>query len=249
MDKVFGVPISEQSIVQIARQLTAEPVPTNAGLRLVCTINLDHVVNLRRSARFRDAYAKAWMVTVDGTPVFLYAKMIGAHPIERVTGSDLFIQILNLLPRRECRLFFVVSSHQTEAGIVRKLLSQGFERDRVAFDIPEFGFEKSEAQSERLAQRIREFQPTHIFFGVGSPKSEVWLAERVDQLGDAYAFGFGAGLDFYAGTARRAPLVFRNLGLEWFWRFTLQPKRLFRRYFIDSRYFVGAVIDDWRSRH
>ncbi len=47
----------------------------------------------------------------------------------------------------------------------------------------------------------------------------------------------GATVDFEAGTLKRAPEIWRVLGMEWFFRFLQEPRRLFRRYFIDDMKF------------
>ena len=62
-----------------------------------------------------------------------------------------------------------------------------------------------------MARQIADHGTTHLMMGVGSPKSEVWVHQHRHSLGDLYAFGFGAGLDFLAGTQRRAPVFMRRI--------------------------------------
>ncbi len=125
--------------------------------------------------------------------------------------------------------------------------SRGFGDDACGIEVPPFGFEEDERYGEELAARIRANRTTQLFFGVGCPKSEIWIVEHGDRLGDCYAFAVGAALGFFVGTQRRAPSALRRLGLEWLWRVYQEPRRLARRYFVDSWRFVGALFDDLRA--
>ncbi|MGE0697543.1 MAG: WecB/TagA/CpsF family glycosyltransferase [Hyphomicrobiaceae bacterium] len=245
---VFGVAFSEMSLNEIASAVTRDLPPRHGGLQLLLTMNLDHVVTLRRDTSFRSAYSKAAVVTADGFPVYLYARLRGARVPGRVTGSDLFPRIMErLIPGRH-RPFLVASHEATRRRLESRLLLQGFARSDFAVVVPPYGFESDVRASSALIAQIQSLKPTHLFFGVGAPKSEIWMDHHRDQLGDAFAFAFGSGLDFYVGTARRAPRVVREAGFEWLWRFGSEPRRLFRRYFIDSWGFVAAIADDLRTR-
>lgn len=246
MRAVFGIDFSLLTQEQLVKRVTSEPVPEGESVRLVATANLDHVVNLSRNERFRRAYAEAWVTTADGAPVFLYAKLMGCGLPERVTGVDLFEALmLNLSPDRH-RPFFVVSKSATGDYLREWLLERGFSSEQIGVLCPPFGFERDESYSQLMAGQIRHHKTTHLVFGVGAPKSEVWINTHKSSLGSCYAFGFGAGLDFFSGTLRRAPRWMRQTGLEWLWRVGSEPKRLSRRYFVDSWRFLLAIKRDLR---
>ncbi len=244
---VFGVEFTDRSLLQIADAVTDALPPIGGGLRLIATMNLDHVVTLRRSASFRTAYRRASVVTADGFPVYIYARWRGAKLAGRVCGSDLFPLIMGKLKLGRHRPFLIASSERTQRLLQRHFIEAGFRPDQYAVAVPPFGFENDDAASEALLQQIETLRPTHIFMGVGAPKSEIWMDRNRDRLGDAYGFAFGASLDFFVGTARRAPKVVRNAGFEWLWRFASEPRRLFRRYFVDSWAFLAVVANDLRK--
>lgn len=242
---VFGVEFAEGTLEQIADHVADVPA-TGGGLRLVATMNLDHVVTLRHNPGFRSAYQNAHLVTADGFPVFLYARWRGARLTGRITGADLFPAIMARLKPSRHRPFLVASSDLTRRLLERHLAGAGFRPDQYAVVVPPFGFEKDPAATEALLKRIGEVKPTHLFMGVGAPKSEVWMDRHRNRLGDTYGFAFGASLDFFVGTARRAPRLVREAGFEWLWRFASEPRRLFKRYFIDSWAFFAVVAEDLR---
>ncbi len=242
---LFGREICTLTLKGLASEITREP-STN-GVRLVATMNLDHVANLRRNAAFRLAYSSAWAVTIDGAPVFAYARVRGVEAPGRITGVDLFAELARSwsLDRRP---FFITSTPETGERLIESFLARGFPKEALAFDSPAFGFEKNQVQSAALCATIRAHGTTDLVFGVGSPKSEIWIDTHRGQLGDLYAYGFGAGLDFLIGHATRAPTVLRRLGLEWLWRLGLEPTRLWRRYLVDSWAALPSVAADLVGR-
>jgi len=245
---VFGLNFSPKSQAELAAQITRDRIGEGAGLRCIYTANLDHIVQLRRNPELRQAYSRAWAVTADAMPVFLYAKARRALPM-RVTGSDLFADVLGSLTPGEHRCFFVPSSNETARLLIGHLMARGFDRASIDYDVPPLGFENDADYSLNLAGHIRAHGTTHLFFGVGAPKSEIWIDEHREMLGDCYVLCAGAGLDFFVGTKQRAPVIFQRFGFEWFWRFSHEPRRLFRRYFIDSWSFIAAVGEDLLHHH
>lgn len=248
MAAVFGIEFSPLTQSQLVSRITHQHIPPGAGPRVVVTANLDHIVTLARDADLRKAYNRAWMVTADGMPVHAYAKLRGAAGPARVPGADLVAELLLTLSATKDRIFLVASDWRTGRRLQALLMSRGFSRPQVRFVVPDFGFEQDTASSEHLARLIRAHGTTHLMLGIGSPKSEVWIDRHRACLGDCYVLCVGAGLEFLAGTKRRAPRWMRSAGLEWSWRFVQEPQRLWRRYTIGAWYFAQAVCSDLAIR-
>ncbi|PTM41466.1 N-acetylglucosaminyldiphosphoundecaprenol N-acetyl-beta-D-mannosaminyltransferase [Bosea sp. 124] len=243
---MFGITFSCESTHEIADELCGPVLPKGAGLKHLVTMNVDHVVNLRRNAAFRQAYRNAWKATIDGMPILLYARLRRIGIKERVTGASLFPIVFQRLDASRHKPFIVAPSERTAEILRTRLVEAGFDSSQFALHVPEFGFESDPAASELLVAQISALQATHIIFGVGAPKSEIWIDRHRHALGDAYCLSVGAALDFHAGTFRRAPHWMQQVGLEWLWRFGQQPRRMFRRYFVDSRLVFGAIVNDLR---
>jgi N-acetylglucosaminyldiphosphoundecaprenol N-acetyl-beta-D-mannosaminyltransferase len=244
---MFGISFSSETMHEIADELCGSALPKGAGLRHMVTVNVDHVVNLRRNPAFRRAYRNAWKASIDGMPILLYARLRGIGVKQRVTGSGLFPIVFDRLAPSRHRPFIVAPSDRTAAVLSARLIAAGFDHSQFALHVPPFGFESDRAASELLVAQIAALGATHIFFGVGAPKSEIWIDRHRHLLGDAYCLSVGAALDFHAGTFRRAPAWMQNAGIEWLWRFGQQPRRMFRRYFVDSWYIFGAIMDDIKN--
>ncbi len=244
MTAVFGIEFCRYSQAELVALMTRDVPPAGEAPRTVVTANLDHIARLPRDPQFREAYHRAWAVTADGMPVYLYARLRGSAAPARVTGSDLLSSLLPAFAPGRDRIFLVASDDMTGQRIHDYLVARGFARHTVAWVVPSHGFEHDTRYSAWLAGHIRSFAATHLIFGVGSPKSEVWIDHHRDELGGCYALAVGAGLEFFADTKRRAPAWMRRCGLEWSWRLVQEPRRLGRRYLLMSWRFLGAVRRD-----
>lgn len=243
----FGLQFSSLSRPELVDVLQGEPLAKGQGAHIVCTANLDHIVQMRTNGALRAAYDDAWCVTADGMPVFAYVRLKREDVPARVTGSDIVSDLLARLAPGRHRCFFVASCDATADGIRTLLRARGFDDESLAFVVPPFGFERERSRSDDLARRIRDHRPTHVFFGVGAPKSEMWTHRYREVLGDCYVLNAGAGLDYVCGVKKRAPVWMQRTGLEWFWRFGSEPTRLFKRYFVDSWGFLAAIYTDLAS--
>lgn len=241
--ELFGVVFNPARLDQLATAVAAKPSP-GQGARFVVTANVDHIVQLRTNEGLRAAYRHSWKRTIDGTPVWLYARIRGVHIPERVTGADMFPAVMKQLLPSEHRTFFVAANDVIGQRLVAWFVAHGFDESSVAYEVPPFGFEKDRAYGVTLSGKIREHDTTHLFFGVGCPRSEIWIDQHRNVLGDVYAMAVGAALGFFVGVERRAPRIMRATGMEWLWRAVLEPKRLGVRYFVRSWGFFAAIAAD-----
>lgn len=243
---IFGIGFSTWDMTRLVDTVVNEPPPAGSGLRLLVTANLDHIVQLTGNDRFRQAYANAWLAVVDGTPVWIYARLRGLSVPQRLTGADLFPAILRQLRPGTHRIALLCATETTAVALRQKLEALGFD-DHLVLVAP-LGFEHDTDFGRRLIETLRQQRTTHLFFGIGAPKSEIWMNEHRHQLPDGYGFGFGAALDFYAGTKKRAPRVLSRIGAEFLWRVASEPRRLAKRYFVSSWVFLWAIVLDLTGR-
>ena len=246
--RVFDARISNLDAVGLAEHISHVPVPAGAGARSLLTMNVDHVVHLRGDAEFRQAYAGAWAVTIDGAPVAALARLKGINFQARVTGVDLMQEIVRRLTPKQHRPFLVVSDVETGAGAMAVFAAQGFSSRTVKIVSPPFGFQADPKVSADLVAAIRKHKTTHLFMCVGAPKSEIWVHRQRDALGDLYALCFGSAVNVMARTRPAAPAFVRAVGMEWAFRLLAEPKRLWRRYLVSSWAFFPAALADLRGK-
>lgn len=230
MYKQLGVRFDRQSLPDIITMALSE---IQAPVFYV-TCNLNHLRILQSDGHFREAYRKATLITLDSRPIQMASRLRFGEHLPLVTGAELFAVLFERLRSGQDRPFFVSSSDETSANLRQRLLDRGFAPDAIAFYTPPFGFERDIARSEAMIAQIRAHGTTHLFMGVGAPKSERWIAQHFVALPPAHIFCVGAALDFTAGSKRRAPAWLGQLGFEWLHRLLSEPVRLFPRYAGDA---------------
>jgi N-acetylglucosaminyldiphosphoundecaprenol N-acetyl-beta-D-mannosaminyltransferase len=70
------------------------------------------------------------------------------------------------------------------------------------------------------------------------------MADHVDRLGVPVLIGVGAAFDFHSGFKRQAPRWMQRNGLEWLFRVSTEPRRLWRRYLINIPRFAWYLALD-----
>jgi exopolysaccharide biosynthesis WecB/TagA/CpsF family protein len=194
----------------------------------VVTPNLDHVMKLRSDTAFRDAYRDASLILPDGHPLLWMARLRGKQ-LHLVTGSDLVVPLCHAASREACSVFLFGTTFEAVTTCARKLYANDNALDIAGVYSPPSGFENDPAQRAQAVDAIKAAAPDVLFVALGAPRQEIWAHHNVTELG-CQIVCVGAGLDFVAGTQRRAPLPFRKAGFEWLWRAVTQPRRLALRY-------------------
>ncbi len=208
----------------------------------VFTLNLDHLVKLRRNAAFRAAYANASIVTADGAPVAWLAKFQNKN-IERTTGADLLAPLAEAAAEAHLAVFLFGSS----AGVMARAGRDLGERTEGRLDIagtlaPSEAFDPEGSEADLAIEKIRLSGAKLCFIALGAPKQEIF-ADRARTKGlDCGMICIGASLDFIAGTQIRAPQIMRNNGFEWVWRLATNPRRLVRRYAECAALFFDLIL-------
>jgi N-acetylglucosaminyldiphosphoundecaprenol N-acetyl-beta-D-mannosaminyltransferase len=208
----------------------------------IIAANVDNVLILERDSEFRSAYENAQIVLADGMPLILASRLLGTPLKEKVSGSDLFPSLCRLAAGEGYKLFFLGG----EEGVARKAadhFQKSWENLRVVgMYSPPFGFEKNDAENRRIIHLINQARPDILFVALGAPKQEKWMCRHLPELEVVLALGVGASFDFAAGTKKRAPVLWQKASLEWFWRFLQEPRRLFKRYFIDDLFPFAFLV-------
>ncbi len=171
----------------------------------VFTLNLDHLVKLRRCAKFRWAYARARFVTADGTPVARLAAQQNPK-IERTTGADLVVPLAEAAARLELPVYFFGSTEEVLARTARALNSRcAGHLEIVGEAAPPAGFDPEGPEADAAIARIEASGARLCFVALGAPKQEIFAARAVARGSSVGFVCVGAALDFLAGSQSRAP--------------------------------------------
>ena len=200
----------------------------------IVAINVDVVMKIENDSYLKEITDKADMVLVDGKPLEWIAKWHNRPIKAKISGSDL-VPILCERAAIKGYSIFIIGGKE---GIAEKA-KQNLERDLPGIRIvgtyaPPFGFEKDEKELNRINEMISIAHPDLLIACFGCPKQEKWIYENYQKYDAKVSVCAGATVDFLAGNVNRAPKWMSDHGLEWFYRFLQEPKRMFKRYFIDD---------------
>jgi exopolysaccharide biosynthesis WecB/TagA/CpsF family protein len=205
----------------------------------VFTLNLDHLVKLRRDQDFRQAYAAASIVTADGAPIVWLARRQGAGTVVRTTGADLVRPLVLEAARHKLPVYLFGTTDEVLAKSAAALRAQaggqGLVLEICGMSSPPHGFDPTGPAADAAIASIRASGARLVFVALGAPKQELFSAHaiRSGMNPDGKGVGFvciGAALDFIVGHQTRAPGFMQRTGLEWAWRLATNPRRLGMRY-------------------
>lgn len=200
----------------------------------VVTPNVDHIVRLEKDEELQKVYKNASLVLTDGKPLIWISKWYKTPIKEKISGSDLFPRVCQLAANKNYTIYLLGAAEGVADTAARNLMKKYPGLNIVGTYSPPFGFEKNEQEMNKIKTQIQDVHPDILFVGLGCPKQEKFMYYHCKELGVPISFGLGASIDFEAGNIKRAPKWMSNHGLEWLYRFSKEPKRLFKRYFVDD---------------
>lgn len=195
----------------------------------IATMNLDHLVKLRRDAAFRRAYRSHSHVTADGNPV-VWLERLSGRSAELVPGSDLVIPIVEKALDAGAPVALIGSTPASLEGAAIEMQRQAPGLNVVLRRSPKSGFDPNGPEADELIASIRQSGAKLCFLALGAPKQELFASRASSSLGSVGFVSVGAGLDFLSGAQQRAPAAMRGAAMEWAWRLGSNPKRLTARY-------------------
>jgi N-acetylglucosaminyldiphosphoundecaprenol N-acetyl-beta-D-mannosaminyltransferase len=214
----------------------------------VFTPNVDHIVLADDNARMREAYARASLSLADGMPL-LWASALLRQPLpERVSGSDFTPLLLERAAERGWRVYFLGGTPGV-AALARDRLRERLPRLQVVgVDASRIDEDAPPERWDSLIEGIRATNPHIVLVALGAPKQEIVIDRMRADLRPAVMLAVGGSLDFVAGTIPRAPAWMARSGLEWLFRLTREPRRLWRRYLLRDPKFLIIVGRALRER-
>lgn len=174
----------------------------------IVTVNPEFVVLAQKDEEFRKILNSSDLAIADGVGIIWASRRLKQPLKERVTGTDLINQLR--VKSEKLKVFLLGGRNQVA--------------ERIASEWPEVaGFTEDIAVAVDL---INQCQPDILLVALGAPRQEKWIAENLKKIPSVkVAVGVGGAFDMIAGRITRAPIFLRKIGLEWLWRFVLQPWR------------------------
>lgn len=204
------------------------------GYHYVVTPNSDIIVKMQDDVELKKACDSADLILTDGQIVVKLSRKLGNPIKERVCMTDFVWDVFDLAVEKGYKVFLFGGKEDVLAKAIKNIKKKIPHLKIVDSYSPPFGFEKSEEQTLIANERIKKSRADILVVFLGCPKQEKYIATNKDKYQIPISITMGGCVDFLAGGVKRAPKWMQDVGLEWFFRFLQEPRRMFRRYFIDD---------------
>jgi N-acetylglucosaminyldiphosphoundecaprenol N-acetyl-beta-D-mannosaminyltransferase len=211
----------------------------------VVPINVDVVMKIEKDRYLKKIVDNADLVLVDGKPLIWISKWHKCPVKAKVSGSDL-VPLLCETAARKGYSIFIIGGKEGVAKKAKENLEKKYSNIKVVGTYaPPCGFEREQEELDKINYLISKVQPDILIGCFGCPKQEKWIYENYKKYDATLSICAGATVDFLAGNVKRAPKWMSEHGFEWAYRFLQEPKRMFRRYFIEDTKILKLI---WKYR-
>jgi len=204
-------------------------------------VNAGKIVAMQKDKELRESVNGANIVNADGQAVVWASEMLKKPLKERVAGIDLFQALLKKANEKNYTVY-LLGAEETILGKLTGEIQNSFGQGRIAG--AHHGF-FPDSQETRIVQNIAESGADMLFVAMSSPRKENFLHRNREALKNIpFIMGVGGSFDVMAGKTKRAPKWMQNAGLEWFYRFQQEPRRMWKRYLVGNSKFISLVFKE-----
>jgi N-acetylglucosaminyldiphosphoundecaprenol N-acetyl-beta-D-mannosaminyltransferase len=202
----------------------------------------------REDPELREALVRASINVPDGQPLVWAINALGHTLPGRVYGPELMSRACARAAELGHR--FYLYGGRNQGALVQLALNLRHRHPGVkivgGYSPPHRRL--TEEEQGAVIDEINHSRPDVVWAGIGVPKQEKWMADVRPRLEAPVLVGVGAAFDFHAGLVPQAPNWIQESGLEWAYRLSQEPRRLWRRYLRYNPMFVGAFARQLAER-
>lgn len=244
--RVAGCPVDSISFADAVDEICRR-IETRSKTHVVF-INAAKVVKYISDPILTDIINRAHLLLADGVPIVWASRLLGAPLPGRVNGTDLMEKMVEVAAERGYRVFLFGATQEVAETAAKRLTERHPTLNIAGVRNGYFG----ERDSDEIIRYINDCDPDIVLLGMGTPQKELWGDRNLASLNAVVCQGVGGSFDVVAGVTPRAPKWMQIYGLEWFYRFLQEPRRMWKRYLFTNGAFtclVGrALVYSWRCR-
>lgn len=208
---------------------------------IINTINPHSYCVSKTDSKFKKALLNSDVLLPDGSGIVLAANFLLRKKIKKIAGSDIHTFLLEDANKNKKKVFYLGAAPKT-LKLIEDRIAKEYPNIIMGSYSPPYKPKFSETDSNKMIEKVNNFNPDFLFVGMTAPKQEKWVSENFEYLNATIAVSIGAVFDFYAGTVKRSSPFWVNLGLEWLPRLLKEPKRLWRRNFVSTPLFLWYLF-------
>lgn len=221
--EILGVPIDCVDMKHSLQVVDAMIAGNTA--QTVIAVNPEKIIKAQSDTHLLKFLQNADLLIPDGIGAVIAAKILYGEAMSRVPGAELMPAICEKSIKKGYKLFLLGASPEVNIGAV-SVLKKKYPGINIVGH--QHGY-YSENEIPDIIKRINDSQTDVLFIALGSPQQELWMEKYLSQLNIKVCQGVGGTFDVITGNVKRAPLFFRLIYLEWFYRLVSQPSRLLRQ--------------------
>lgn len=244
--KIFDIEIDNITLDELFLRIDEMIINNKKGY--IVTPNVDSIVQLNSNLELKNIYNNATLILNDSMILKRAGAILGYKMREKLSGSDLLPLICEYSSKKNYSLFFLGAKDGVAEMAANNLKNKFSNLNIVGTYPPPFGFENDIVECNKIVTMINNYSPQILFIGLGAPKQEKFAYKYLKDLNVNIILCTGAAFDFQAGNVKRAPKFIRRIGMEWFYRFYKEPRRLFRRYFIEDMKFFKLFMVELKNQ-
>lgn len=206
----------------------------------VCFSTVHMVMESHDNPEYGAKVNGADVIIPDGMPLVWMQKLQGAKNANRLRANDLMILLCAFAEKNNLTVGFY-GGQQTVIDAILERAQIDFPKLKIVYAFSPPFRPLTESEDAEITAEINLKKPVLLFMGLGCPKQENWMAAHKNKV-KSVMLGVGASFDFYAGNVKESPEWLGKLGLEWLFRLTQEPKRLWRRYLILNPRFMWLAM-------
>lgn len=221
--------INMQQTIDYVEQIIKERKPIQHVVINASKINL-----MESDPKLAEIVNSSPLINADGASVIWAAKKLGIPLKERVTGCDLFQKLIGVAAEKGYKIFLFGAKEEVVTKV--KII---YEKQYPGIQI--VGYRNgyfTESDEPKIIKQMKESGADMMFVAFSSPKKEYWVNKYLSEINIPFVMGVGGSFDVVAGVTERAPVWFQEHGLEWFYRFIQEPRRMWKRYIIGNFKFI-----------
>jgi N-acetylglucosaminyldiphosphoundecaprenol N-acetyl-beta-D-mannosaminyltransferase len=215
---------------------------SNGEKKRVCVTPVNCILWAFKNPILRNLYNTSAMNLADGVPLLWASRLLGNTIRGRVTGLDLLPEFAKVGNHEKYRFFFLGAKDGVAEKLAQQFLKQYPDLRIVGTYAPPFADKFSEEENQKMISLVNEAKPHVLWVSLTAPKQDYWIYDNFDRLNINIAIGVGGAFEVTAGLIKRAPNWMQRCGLEWFFRFLQEPRRLFKRYIIEAPQFIPLIF-------
>lgn len=209
----------------------------------VCVIATNPFVDAQKQTDLFTVFNTADILLCDGMPTYWASHFLKQPVAQRITGLDLTPEIFKLSANKGYSLFLLGGSEGV-ANSLQSFMEKKYPNIQIVGTYcPPFAKKFSKEETNKMIEKINATKPNFLLVSLTAPKQDYFLYDVIDKIETNIAIGVGGAFSVTAGLIKRAPTWMQKSGLEWFYRFLQEPKRLFKRYFIEAPPFFLLCVE------